>query len=870
MPCAKYRTGLFIELRKRAKNMQPKNSKQSSRKTPNKNNKTKENRKPSRADNKKEIKKKENIKERKSNEKIVSPEKKAINKEIILMSFIAVGIFTAIALQTTAAGSFGEIYGNVFKGLFGAPAFLIPYLVIGLSILLFVNSKLKANAKFFVLNIISFLMIDIINAGRFLSEGTENTFGSPLKDFYFSGIRLQSGGVFGMEAGTFLFEYLGIAGLYIVSILVLFICIILLVEMPVSAMMEKAKEKREEQKKKNEEIKKSQKVYKNKPLAFNNFNEAEEKKKNILSFFLNDKDKAKDHINNLSENKKNIIKEVKDIDDIGLSKKTESKKEKSCFEKSKPKEKSPIVIIGAKNEEKEKKKDKEKDAHVVEEKISKSEAKNLMLKKEELNTENVEKYIFPPIDILSENKSRDKNIKTEAELLEKAQKLETVLHSFNIDASVVNVTQGPAVTRYEVHPNSGVKVRGIKNLADDIALNMEAKTIRIEAPIPGKSAVGIEIENDKINMVTIREIIESEKFKNAKSKISFAVGKDIAGNDIVADLKTMPHLLIAGSTGSGKSVCINSIITSFIYKADPNEVKLVLVDPKVVELANYNGIPHLLIPVVTDASKAAAALNWAVAEMDDRYKKFAEEHARDLKGYNEKLKEEGRDEEALPQIVIVIDELADLMMVASSQVEDAICRLAQKARAAGMHLIVATQRPSVDVITGLIKANIPSRIAFAVSSQVDSRTILDMAGAEKLVGKGDMLFSPLGNGKPLRVQGTFISDKEVNSVIDFVKSQTENPGYEESIINKIENTDITASENNCTDELFNDAIDFVLSQDKVSTSMLQRRFRIGYNRAARLIDSLEEQRIIGPQDGSRPRDVLITEAEYKKRREKSE
>ena len=425
-----------------------------------------------------------------------------------------------------------------------------------------------------------------------------------------------------------------------------------------------------------------------------------------------------------------------------------------------------------------------------------------------------------------------------------------------------------------MHPNIGVKVKGIKSLADDIALNMEAKSIRIEAPIPGKPAVGIEIENNKINMVTVREIIDSDVFRNAKSKITFAVGKDISGNEIVADLKSMPHLLIAGSTGSGKSGCINSIITSLLYKARPDEVKLVLVDPKVVELANYNGIPHLLIPVVTDPAKAAAALNWAVAEMDERYRKFAEEGTRELSSFNEHMRFEGREDEVMPQVVIIIDELADLMMVAPSQVEDSICRLAQKARAAGMHLIVATQRPSVDVITGVIKANIPSRIAFAVSSQVDSRTILDMAGAEKLVGKGDMLFNPLGSGKPLRVQGTFISDQEVNDVISFVKAQTEEePEYSEKVIDRIEraNSVVSSVEDKAPDdELLSDAIELVVQAQQASVSMLQRRFRIGYNRAARIVDMMEERQIVGPQDGSRPRQVLITEEDLMEMKESTE
>ena len=446
-------------------------------------------------------------------------------------------------------------------------------------------------------------------------------------------------------------------------------------------------------------------------------------------------------------------------------------------------------------------------------------------------------------------------------LTDKAQKLEETLKNFHVDARVVQVTQGPTVTRYEIQPSVGVKVNSIVRLADDIALNLEARSIRIEAPIPGKAAVGIEVENDSVTMVHMRDIIDSQEFKNSKSKITFAVGKDIGGKAIVADLKAMPHLLIAGSTGSGKSVCINGIITSLLYKAKPDEVKLILVDPKVVELGNYNGVPHLMIPVVTDPSKAAAALNWAVAEMTDRYKKFAEEGVRDLESYNESVRANDELDKVMPQVVIIIDELADLMMAAPSQIEESICRLAQMARAAGMHLIVATQRPSVDVITGVIKANIPSRIAFAVSSQVDSRTILDMQGAEKLVGKGDMLFNPMGMGKPIRVQGAFISDSEVNKVIDFVKGQVKDVDYNQDVLTRIERTDQTAAEDD-GDELLSDAIELVVRSGQASVSMLQRRFRIGYNRAARIVDMMEARGIVSPQDGSRPRQVLISEEEY--------
>lgn len=469
-------------------------------------------------------------------------------------------------------------------------------------------------------------------------------------------------------------------------------------------------------------------------------------------------------------------------------------------------------------------------------------------------------YELPPVSLLKKD-SGSKQLMNDAQLQARAELLEQTLNDFGVDARVLKVTQGASVTRYEVQPATGVKVASITRLSDDIALNLRAKSIRIEAPIPGKAAVGIEVENDKPAPVFIRELIESKEFMEAPSKIEFVVGKDISGNNIVADLRDMPHLLIAGATGSGKSVCINSIVTSFMYKARPSELKLIMIDPKVVELGNYNGIPHMLTPVVTDPRKAARALAIAVEEMDKRYEAFAEHNVKDLSSYNELMRADHRYADCKPQIVIIIDELADLMMASPSEVENSICRLAQKARAAGMHLIVATQRPSVDVVTGLIKANIPSRIAFSVASQFDSRTILDMAGAEKLLGKGDMLFSPVGSTKPYRVQGPYISEKEIDKVIKFVKKEGGNPDYDEELQNAIENADKRSSKEP-QDELTEDAIAFIFKSKQASVSMLQRRFRIGYNRAARIIDEIEEKGIIGPSDGSRPRQLLITEDEY--------
>lgn len=468
-------------------------------------------------------------------------------------------------------------------------------------------------------------------------------------------------------------------------------------------------------------------------------------------------------------------------------------------------------------------------------------------------------YSFPPISILAKAPVTGED-SSKAYMLATAKKLEETLKSFGVDARVMQINKGPTVTRYEVSPSHGVKVSKIVNLADDIALNLAASGIRIEAPIPGKAAVGIEVPNKEQQSVYLRTVLESEQFKNFPSKLAFALGQDIAGNAVVTDIAKMPHLLIAGATGSGKSVCINTLITSIIYKAKPDEVKLILVDPKVVELSVYNGIPHLMIPVVTDPKKAAGALNWAVREMLARYNSFAECSVRDIKGYNAMKADKG-EIDFMPQIVIIIDELADLMMAAPKEVEDSICRLAQMARAAGIHLIIATQRPSVDVITGVIKANIPSRLAFAVSSGIDSRTILDMNGAEKLLGKGDMLFYPVGMAKPVRIQGAFVTDKEVENIVDFLKKQSSGTEYNESVMEEISSSVKTAGASETRDEFFDSAAMLVAQKEKASVSMLQRQFRIGYNRAARLMDELEAAGIVGPEDGSKPRKVLVTPAQ---------
>ena len=568
------------------------------------------------------------------------------------------------------------------------------------------------------------------------------------------------------------------------------------------------------------------------------------------------------------ERKKPIVMNVEENED-----KKETRREKRLREKEEQRraalELDDQITINLNDDGKSSKK-KASEGYIEENLFKKEQEQKQEKVKEVLQLEHAltvedEHYEFPPVQLLSEGEKKSVKGGKKA-VTDTAAKLQKTLYSFGVSAKVENVSVGPAITRYELKPAEGVRVSKIANLADDIALNLAAETIRIEAPIPGKQAVGIEIPNKENEIVHLRDIIDCSKFIEHKSKLAFALGKDVAGEEVVTDIAKMPHVLIAGATGSGKSVCINTLIASIIYKAKPSEVKLVMVDPKVVELSVYNGIPHLLIPVVTDPKKAAGALAWAVQEMENRYSLFASKNVRDIKGYNEELDKEGSTEK-LPQIVIIIDELADLMMVSSKEVEDSICRLAQKARAAGMHLVIATQRPSVDIITGIIKANIPSRISFAVSSQVDSRTILDMAGAEKLLGKGDMLFYPAGAAKPTRVQGAFISDKEVEKVVDFVKANGE-ATYNDDILEQIEKANSTDKEieeqenDDDTDPLLMEAIEVVVETGQASTSFIQRRFKVGYARAGRIIDQMEERGIISGFQGSKPREVLMSKERW--------
>jgi DNA segregation ATPase FtsK/SpoIIIE and related proteins len=801
-----------------------------------------------------------------------------LKDEIWSIVILALGIFLVVSLQTEAAGEFGHIISKVLKGSFGLIAYVLPYYLILYGLLLFAKRTAHISGRSLIFLLLIFLMVTLINSARYLGANSGYSFSAGFIGQMFQlGTELKSGGLFGMVFGFLLVKVIGMTGLYILSIVVIIISLMLVINTPVSQFFDSLKAKRLA-KKEAESLEYEEEApvqsTSSEPVLKESRKNADPGKK-IMEHDKLHPFENKEYKHSTMElpvidpvpvkggpMTENQLKILDYMNDDGLFDKSSQEKKGIGLEEVSASE--PGMGLGGERKLTEEILEKNQDEPQEKPQPVKSIVDNSTAKTEELHIKvggaSLKPFQLPPADLLSKGPSS--NSIGEAESLKaKAAKLEQTLLDFNVNAKVVQVTKGPAVTRYEIQPNTGVKVSSIVRLADDIALNLEARSIRIEAPIPGKAAVGIEVENERVNLVALREVIESGEFKTAKSKIAFAVGKDIAGKSIVADLKSMPHMLIAGSTGSGKSVCINSIIISMLYRAKPDEVKFVLIDPKVVELGNYNGIPHLLIPVVTEPGKAAAALNWAVAEMTDRYKKFAEEGVRDLESFNNSIRKKGEDDRFLPQIVIIIDELADLMMAAPAQVEESICRLAQMARAAGMHLIVATQRPSVDIITGVIKANIPSRIAFAVSSQFDSRTILDMAGAEKLVGKGDMLFNPMGIAKPVRVQGTFISDSEVHKVIEFVKKQSPETEYASDVIHSIEKVQ-TAAVDDDADELLQDAIETVVRAEQASVSMLQRRFRIGYNRAARLIDMMEARGIIGPADGSRPRRVLMTEDEF--------
>ncbi len=736
-------------------------------------------------------------------------------KSIVLISF---GLLAVFSLHTNSVGKFGQALKLVLLGLFSRPAFLIPYLIVFFGILSIDNLLKKNKAQYIVSSITLYLSTLVIYTLISINH-------TPLDILSYNGIKTAfflgnenngiGGGVIGSLLTKSLTYFFGIKGSYIIIFTIIILTLLLTTSISLKTLVGIIMNI----------IRKGYNKIKNYFVSMKNI------KDTIPSINDIQKESNEDNISKISINDE-VDEKIKILDYTSISNSDTKNDKPSDNNEAKSSAKENIKAINKDNN------DKDNDSVL-----------NIKVQ------DKLENYSLPSLDLLNVNNNNFHN-KSKKEILNKAKTLEKTLNNFGVDAKVVQISKGPTITRFEIQPSPGVKVSKIVNLTDDIALNLAAQNIRVEAPIPGKSAVGIEVPNENSMLVGFREVIESNEFISNDSKLTFILGKDISGNPIVADLAKMPHMLIAGATGSGKSVCVNTLINSILYKATPDEVKFLLIDPKVVELSNYNGIPHLLLPVVTDPKKAATALNWVVQEMTNRYKLFAKEGVRNIDSYNEKMN--GLDSNMLPKLVVIIDELADLMIVAPNQVEDAICRLAQMARAAGIHLIVATQRPSVDVITGVIKANIPSRIAFAVSSQVDSRTILDMGGAEKLLGKGDMLFYPVGESKPKRVQGCFISDTEVKNIVDFIQNQVEEVNYEDNIMENIEA--ITNQEE--VDELLPEAIELVVDSGKASISMLQRRFRIGYNRAARIIDEMEKRNIVSGHLGSKPRDVLVTKEEF--------
>ncbi|MTI67495.1 MAG: DNA translocase FtsK [Firmicutes bacterium] len=736
-----------------------------------------------------------------------------INKEIISIITIAIGIFFIVSLRSNSVGFVGDIIKLRFGQLFGLGSNIIPFIILAIGISYSID-KVEINDKKKLISIF-IIFVGLITIFDIIEVGYITNFLDRVDLSLENGIYSKGGGLLGTLIAYIVIKLFGNVGSYIVIISAMVVSLLLVTNVSVVKLITVF-------------YKKIINMLKISLISIKEFVyiSSEETKK---------KEKNKDSFKN--KTKKNTIKKEKQEEINEKIKILDYTKQDENKDNNTSKIKKDKDIENKREEPKEVKQENFKDIKVS-------------------TTENYEEYKFPSLDILSMEKNNNKPNEKKL-ILKNANKLEDVLNNFGIKAEVKQISKGPTITRYELQPAPGIKVSRIVNLSDDIALGLAASDIRIEAPIPGKAAIGIEVPNtNKIN-VRLREVLETKEYKKLDSKLAFALGKDIAGKPIIENIEKMPHLLIAGATGSGKSVCVNTLIASILYKARPDEVKLLMIDPKVVELSIYNGIPHLLIPVVTDPKKASGALNWAVQEMTKRYNLFAKTGVRDFTGYNKKI-ENDKENDKLPQLVIIIDELADLMMVSPSEVEDSICRLAQMARAAGIHLIVATQRPSVDVITGTIKANIPSRLSFAVSSQADSRTILDMGGAEKLLGKGDMLFYPVEASKPKRIQGAFIDEKEVDKIVEFLKEQ-KSANYKEEIINDIE-SDVNTNTDDC-DELLADAINLVVEEGQASISYLQRKLRIGYARAARLVDDMEERGIVGGYEGSKPRKVLISKEE---------
>lgn len=788
---------------------------------------------------------------------------KKLNKQLIMVIMFASSLLWLCIALIDAGGLWGIIRTLLF-GLFGFGTFVFPILLLALSVVLALEKNEKSQKVFNKLIfaiVITFLLSAIIhifscnsNDGYFISVA------EAYKNYSVDG-KMTGGGVIGALLGGIFLLITG--GNKLASLIILFI--ILFVLIMIATGLTVANIYRGISK----PVKKIGEYTGEKINEFNEKAEAiHEEKKERKKAFNPDVDLGPDPLNTppiLSEDKNEDLSNDDEL--ISFS---DLKKSQSDADKGKEIDKvinlDDLIRGSIESNKPEETKEQQKLPEIIDD-------DNLEFDDSEDEAEEEIPYMLPPLDCLS-LPANDNTVNYEIELKQNATKLVDTLKSFGVETRIVGIERGPSVTRYEIQPAAGVKISKITNLTDDIALNLASSGVRIEAPIPNKSAVGIEVPNKNRNMVTLREVIDQGQYREAKSKLTIGLGKDVTGNFIYCDVAKMPHLLIAGTTGSGKSVCLNTMIVSLLYNANPDEVKLLMIDPKQVEFTIYNGIPHLLVPVVSDARKAAGALGWAVSEMLQRYKKFSDNNVRDISGYNSICESQGL--KKMPQVVIFIDELSDLMMAAPNEVEDSICRLAQMARAAGMHLVIATQRPSVDVITGLIKANIPSRIALSVSSQIDSRTIIDSIGAEKLLGNGDMLYYPVGIPKPIRVQGCYLSEKEVEKVVSFIKNQKETE-YDDEVNNAIEQiaqasangkkgatvpSDLSGDAPSGDDEILKKAIEVVVEAQSASTTLLQKRLKLGYARASRIIDELEEKGVIGQYEGSKPRKVLITKQQW--------
>ncbi|MFR6449100.1 MAG: DNA translocase FtsK 4TM domain-containing protein [Peptoniphilus grossensis] len=780
------------------------------------------------------IKNKKNNKKN-SNKKNVSKRRRTSSKtssgkEIMGLFLIVIGIVFFISLYSQRMGIIGTLIYKLFSVISGSGNFIIPLLFIFWGILYNLQATKFHMRRYIICSLVIFFCILVFLDGS--KEMDMTLIERIIKSTEYMDIT-RSGGIIGAIFGFFSYKLLGSLGTYLVLGLIIVASIYFMLKVNIDQIIMFTEDLGEyfEDKKKTHEVKKAEKKLKQ-----------------------DEKEKKKIERENLKKEKLELkkAKEEKsiEVEEFGENLVIKDYSEDNTLEKPEEEKSEDISLID--------KKDKSVDKNIEDIEIDEEEVLDTI--KDDIENKNKEEYIYTYPDTALLDRLKTKGGFSKDEVIEKGRIIENTMRNFGIESKVVAINRGPVITSYELKPAPGIKLSRIVGLSDNIAMALASSDLRIEAPIPGKTVVGIEVPNNEKDAVGLKELIDSNEFKTIKSDLPLALGKDVEGNILISGMEDMPHLLIAGATGSGKSVCINSIITSVIYKSSPKDVKLMLIDPKVVELSVYNGIPHLLIDVVTNPKKAAFALNWAVDEMEKRYLAFAENHVRDLKGYNKKMVEEGREDEKLPKILIIVDELADLMMVASKEIEEYIARLAQKARAAGMHLILATQRPSVDVITGTIKANIPSRIAFAVASSVDSRTILDMGGAEKLLGKGDMLFYPSKYPKPKRIQGALINDSEVERVVDFVKNNNEIKTSLESKIEKaIEDKKIKVDDEK--DPLFKEAVELVVNDEQASISYIQRKLKVGYSRAGRIVDQMEEMGIIGPHEGSKPRKLLKTKEE---------